>query len=138
MMARTLGIMAAALLTSLSAVLAAEAPRSAPPAAPNVRRFASSLTIRETTDEEAFAGDLVFELTALPDRAPADVRVAVRLDVTGTGAGTTLKLFRVEPGNEAERFITETTLTPREKVALFVFPDAFFSGSSGKCVLLDV
>jgi len=137
-MARTLGIMAAALLTSLSAVLAAEAPRSAPPAAPNVRRFASSLTIRETTDEEAFAGDLVFELTALPDRAPADVRVAVRLDVTGTGAGTTLKLFRVEPGNEAERFITETTLTPREKVALFVFPDAFFSLVSGGKLALRV
>ena len=100
--------------------------KQAAQAAADTRRFAAPVKAGETRDGAAFACDFDMDLAAVQGTTPADVRVSLGVSVTGAGAGTTLKLFSVEDGGKAERFLTETTLAAGKGVALFVLPEIFF------------
>ena len=94
--------------------------------AAETRRFSAPVTVGSSA-VDAFTCGFGFDVAAVRHVDPADMRVVVDVRVTGTGAGTTLKLFGTKGDGTPERFLTETLVSTRDKHALFVLPDDCFA-----------
>jgi len=105
--------------------------------AAETHRFSAPVTV-SSPSVNAFTCAIDFDVAAVRHVTPADVRVVVDVRVTGTGAGTTLKLFGTAGDGRSERFLTETLVSTRDKHALFVLPDECFALVASGSLALEV